>query len=132
MNSKMFKSALFALAVSAASPAFAHHAAQAQFNVDKTVDMKGTLKKVMWINPHTYLYITVMEKGQPVDYAVEAVGINALRRSGISSKSALPVGSPVTFSVNPARNGKPIGLLMGIEFPDGRRFDFKNVDPSSN
>jgi hypothetical protein len=132
MNPKILRSAAVALAVLIATPALAHHAAQAQFDVTKTVQKKGVLKKVMWINPHPYLYIEVKEGAKTTQWALEAVGINALRRQGMNSKSALPIDTAVNFSINPARNGKSIGLLTYIEFPDGRHFDFRNVDPSSN
>src|ERR1700688_1971956 len=45
----------------AMAPALAHHAVQAQFDVSKTLEKRGVLVKIDWINPHTYMHFDVTE-----------------------------------------------------------------------
>ena len=111
-------------------PGQAHHAVQAQFDVNTVVEKKGKLFKVDWINPHTYMHFEVDEGGKAKKFAIESLGILGLRRVGIDSKSAFKVGENFTFMINPARNGSDTGLLVTLLFPDGRRFDVKNADPT--
>jgi hypothetical protein len=112
----------------AVAPAQAHHAVQAQFDVNQTVEKRGTLVKIDWINPHTYMHFDVTEEGGTTRYAIESLGVAGLRRAGIDSKSSFQVGSTFTFVNNPSRNGSPTGLLVTLVFPDGRRFDVRNTD----
>ena len=37
----------------------AHHAAAAQYDVEKVVQFKGVLTKVEWVNPHTHMSFDV-------------------------------------------------------------------------
>jgi predicted amidohydrolase len=106
----------------------AHHAVQAQFDVNQTVEKQGKLVKIDWINPHTYMHFDVAEEGATTRYAIESLGVTGLRRAGIDSKSSFQVGSTFTFVINPSRNGSPTGLLVTLVFPDGRRFDVRNTD----
>jgi len=126
------KQALAAAAVVAlayaVAPSQAHHAVQAQFDVNQTVEKQGKLVKIDWINPHTYMHFDVSEEGATKRYAVESLGVSGLRRAGIDSKSSFQVGGAFTFVINPSRNGSPTGLLVTLVFPDGRRFDVRNTD----
>jgi predicted amidohydrolase len=112
----------------AVAPTQAHQAVQAQFDVNQTVEKKGTLVKIDWINPHTYMHFDVTEEGATTRYAIESLGVTGLRRAGIDSKSSFQVGSTFSFVINPSRNGSPTGLLVTLVFPDGRRFDVRNTD----
>ena len=110
------------------APTQAHHAVQAQFDVNQTVEKQGKLVKIDWINPHTYMHFDVTEEGGTTRYAIESLGVTGLRRAGIDSKSSFQVGGAFTFVINPSRNGSPTGLLVTLVFPDGRRFDVRNTD----
>jgi len=90
-------------------PGRAHHAVQAQFDVDQAVEKRGILTKIR-------------------KYAIESLGILGLRRAGIDSKSAFKVGELFTFTINPSRDGSATGLLVTLVFPDGRRYDVRNQD----
>jgi hypothetical protein len=106
----------------------AHHAVQAQFDVNRVVEKRGVLLKIDWINPHTYMHFDVTEDGMVKHYAIESLGVAGLRRAGIDSKSSFNVGETFVFSINPSRDGSATGLLITLIFPDGRRFDVKNTD----
>ena len=40
-----------------AGKALAHHSVQAEFDINKTITVVGTVVKVEWINPHSYLTV---------------------------------------------------------------------------
>jgi hypothetical protein len=74
--------AVFALLVSAA-PAFAHHGFGVEFDVNKCMDLKGTLKGLLWENPHAYIDMDVTDaNGKVVTWHLEMVTPNALKRTG--------------------------------------------------
>lgn len=119
------------LVLLAGVPAFAHHAVNSQFDVTKNVAIEGVLTKVELINPHSYMYFDVKEKGKTVNYSIESGAPGALRRAGLSARDSLIIGKTYKLVICPARNGKPHGLMSAITLPDGKFFAFGaqgNVD----
>ncbi len=113
--------------VLAGAVAGAHHAVQAQFDVQKpAVTLAGTLKKTEWINPHAKLTITVKNEqtGQMEDWELQMAAAEQLRRAGfpLSVRGGIKPGDPLTVTAFVARNGSTTGLLRSITFPDGRTF----------
>ena len=41
------------------APMLAHHSFAAEFDGAKAVDLVGTVTKVDWVNPHSWIYIDV-------------------------------------------------------------------------
>ena len=113
--------AVAAIGAGATAPALAHHAVQGQFDVKQTTSFKGKLTKIEMVNPHPQLYFDVKDaKGAPVSWRLEAPAIAALRRMGLLR--ILKVGDTYTIDLSVQRDGKPVGLLLGITTPDGKKF----------
>ena len=53
------------LLVLAAAPLLAHHAFAAEYDSEKPVKLQGTVKKVEWINPHSWITIEVKRPNSP-------------------------------------------------------------------
>ena len=53
--------AIFFGLILAAIPAFAHHSLNAEFQMGKPTELKGTLTKVEWDNPHVYWDVDVKD-----------------------------------------------------------------------
>jgi hypothetical protein len=117
-----------------AGPASAHHSVQAQFDIHKTFTVSGTVAKVEWINPHSYLTINVKDAdGKVQKWAFELGGPGALRRAGMSreDRGGLKPGDDVTASGLAAKDGSTTGFLQELKLADGRVFKFA-ADPNGN
>jgi len=74
----------------AAAPVWAHHAFAAEFDAQKPVKLKGTVVKVEFINPHSWIHMDVKDAdGKVTRWMVEGGSPNALFRRGVN-KDALP------------------------------------------
>ena len=70
----------------------AHHAFAAEFDSSKPIKLRGTVVKMEWINPHTWIHLDVKTpKGTVERWMIEGGPPNALYRRGFSQKS-LPQG----------------------------------------
>jgi len=113
-----------ALAMLAAMPVQAHHAAQASYDTSKLMTMQAVLEKVDWINPHIYFHFLVKTPdGATEKWAFESAGPNGMRRAGLAGKSVFTVGDTYTITYNPS--WKPdvrLGFIAAIKWPNGRVF----------
>jgi hypothetical protein len=133
-NNALLIGALLILGLFSALPAFAHHSVQAQFDIHKTFTVSGTVAKVEWINPHSYLTINVAgSDGKVQKWAFELGGPGALRRAGMSreDRGGLKPGDEVTASGLAAKDGSTTGFLQELKLADGRVFKFA-ADPNGN
>jgi uncharacterized protein DUF6152 len=117
-----------------AGPASAHHSIQAQFDIHKTVTISGTVAKIEFINPHSYLTVNVKAAdGKAQKWAFEMGGVGTLRKAGMSraDRGGLKPGDEVTVTALPARDASNSGLLQELKIGDGRVFRF-SADPNGN
>jgi len=68
------------LVLLAAVPVVAHHSFAAQYDRTKSINFKGKVTKLEWMNPHVYFYVDVDEGGKVTNYACEAGAPNSLYR----------------------------------------------------
>lgn len=105
MNKSSLAVVAASLALVAAIPAAAHHSIDAEFDRDKPVELKGTVTKVEWMNPHIWIYLDVKDAdGNVQKWQVEGGAPNTLRRNGVS-RNALKEGDVVTINGILARKG---------------------------
>jgi hypothetical protein len=103
-----------------ATPAFPHHSFAADFDAAKPMTLKGTITKVDFVNPHSWLYINVTEDGKVVNWAIEMGSPNGLIRRGVN-KNSVPVGTEVTVQGYRAKDGTPTANATTIRLPDGKQ-----------
>jgi len=108
-----------------AGPVCAHHSVQSQFDIHKTISINGTVAKIEWINPHSYLTVNVKDAGGKVQkWAFELGGPGVLRRAGLSraDRGGLKPGDQVTVTALAARDGSNSGFVQEVKVSDGRVF----------
>ena len=77
----------------ATPPALAHHSFAPHFDVDKPVDISGTVIEYEARNPHSYLHIAAVdENGKTQEYVCESHGVTVLARVGLT-KEVLKAGT---------------------------------------
>jgi hypothetical protein len=122
------------LGLAFAGTASAHHSVQSVFDIHKTITVSGTISKVEWINPHSYITVNVKDaNGNNQKWGFELGAQAALRRSGLSraDRGGIKPGDEVTIIANPARDGSTNGIMKDMKMGDGREFRF-NYDPNGN
>jgi hypothetical protein len=99
----------------------AHHAFAAEFDSTKPIKLRGTVVKMEWINPHTWIHLDVKTpKGTVERWMIEGGPPNALYRRGFTQKS-LPQGSEIVVEGFRAKDGSLRGNGRDLTFADGRR-----------
>jgi hypothetical protein len=100
----------------------AHHAFSAEFDADQPIDLKGSVTKVKWVNPHSWLYFDVKTPdGTVTNWGVEFGAPNQLAKIGLT-KTDVAIGSEVHIKGFRAKNGGAFGYSVTVTFADGRTF----------
>jgi uncharacterized protein DUF6152 len=99
----------------------AHHAFAAEFDAKKPIRLRGTVARMEWINPHTWIHLDVKRADGKVErWMIEGGPPNALYRRGFT-KDSLPVGAEILVEGFRAKDGTNRGNGRDVTFADGRK-----------
>ena len=110
------------LLVLMSAPVWAHHSA-AMFEEKKTITVEGVVKEFQYTNPHSWLLVDVKDKsGKVTTWGFEAEGPSTLQRAGIRP-SELPVGTKLTITGRPMKDGRPAAIWEYAVRADGKKLN---------
>jgi Family of unknown function (DUF6152) len=105
----------------AARPVLAHHSFAAEFDANAPVVLKGTITKMEWINPHSWIHVEVKNPdGTVTEWMVEGGTPNTLFRRGFT-REAVKAGMEITVEGYRAKNGANRANGRDLILADGRR-----------
>ena len=120
MKKRLTFTCFVALALAAmACPVMAHHGS-ASFDADKKLVLKGTVTEWFWANPHCFLKFDVKDaNGQVAHWIAETSNPSDMSNAGWSKQTFKP-GDEVTVTVQPVKNGQPVGRVLEVVLPSGQ------------
>lgn len=100
-------------------PVCAHHGSS-NYDMSKSVSVKGTVTQFAFINPHSAIHLEAKDdKGNAEQWLIEADSPNNLSRAGWN-RDSLKAGDQVTIVGNRVKDGSKVLRLQKIIFSDGR------------
>src|SRR5436853_7678113 len=114
------------LVLGAAATAAAHHAFAAEFDSTKPVKFTGTVTKMLWVNPHAWIYVDVKkEDGTVEEWMIEAGTPNTLLRRGFT-KESLKAGTVVLVDGYQSKDGSLRANGRNLTLPNGQTLFLSN------
>ena len=99
----------------------AHHGFAAEFDANRPVNLEGTVTKMEWVNPHSWIHIDVKKPDGTVEsWAIEGGTPNTLLRRGLR-KSDLLAGTEIKVDGFAAKDGGLRANGKDITLADGRQ-----------
>lgn len=123
MPKYFFKSITLTLSLVLISEALmAHHSVAANFDMQSTIELTGTVTKLDFVNPHSHITIDVTDdEGKVVEWLLEWSDRNALIRRGVDIKR-IKVGDIVEVNAMKNRRLEHVGYFRHATLPDGTIF----------
>ena len=111
----------------ACGPLSAHHGSS-NYDMSKSVSVKGTVTEFSFMNPHSAIHLEAKDdKGNIEQWLIEADSPNNLARAGWNRDSLKP-GDLVTIVGNRLKDGSKVMRLQKVIFADGKELKPREGD----
>jgi hypothetical protein len=105
---------------SLAGSAFAHHAFAVEFDANKPVRFDATVVKMLWVNPHAWIYVNVKKPdGTVEEWMIEAGTPNTLLRRGLTKEALVP-GTQIVVDGYQSKDGSRRANGRDVKLPNGQ------------
>ena len=102
-------------------PVWAHHAFAAEFDAQSPIELNGTVVRMEWVNPHTWIHIDVTRPdGSQERWMIEGGPPTSLLRRGFT-KASLLAGTEVFVEGFRAKDGSQKANGRDVTFADGSK-----------
>ena len=99
----------------------AHHSFAAEFDANQPVTLTGTVTRMEWVNPHSWIHLDVKKDDGTIEkWMIEGGTPNTLFRRGFT-KNSLEPGTEITVEGYRAKNGANRANGADLILPDGSR-----------
>ena len=106
----------------AVAPTAGHHSFAAEFDANQPVTMRGTVTKLDWINPHSWIYLDVKDAdGRVEQWEIETASPTQLMRRGMR-RTDFPIGIEVEVTGFRARNKPHVAAARTVKKLDGTEY----------
>ena len=104
----------------------AHHGAAA-LDTGKEVTLKGSVTEWIWSNPHCFLKFDAKDvTGTVRNWSVETQNPTTMTLRGWA-RTSFKAGDEVTVTVEPVKNGQPVGRILYVILPNGQKLIAANA-----
>ena len=111
---------VFAAVIALSIPPLAAHHGSAAFDSGKMVVLKGIVKEWLYSNPHCLLKLDVTgPDGKVVQWVAEGQAPQVIFPGGYR-KDSFKAGDLVTITVEPVKDGLPMGRILQSVLADGK------------
>lgn len=118
MKTRLIALAAFFISAFTSAQVLAHHSFAAEFDSNQVLTQRGTVLKVEWTNPHTYIFIEVQnENGEYEEWGWEMGSPNGLIRRGWT-RDTLQVGDEIFVTGAMSRDGSQKGNARTVVLAD--------------
>ena len=109
------------LSVVAPASVWAHHAFAAEFDANSPIELSGTVVRMEWVNPHTWIHIDVTHPdGSMARWMIEGGPPTSLLRRGFTKQSLL-AGTELFVEGFRSKDGSNKANGRDVTFVDGSK-----------
>jgi hypothetical protein len=116
----MKRSILFLAMLIPALQALAHHSFFGRFDTAASMELQGTVTKVLWRNPHAHIWLQARDAdGRITDWDLESGSPTLMTRAGIPAGS-IKAGDVIRVAAYPPLTGKLEAFATNVLLPTGQ------------
>ena len=116
-----------------ATPAFAHHPFESEFDAKAPITLKGKITDIQWTSPHVVFKMEAPDaEGKMKSWDLEAASPEEMIKMGWTAET-IKTGDEVTVQAYQAKaEGSSVVAARNIELPDGTKMSSAGNDGGPN